>query len=54
MIKAVALALALSFLLWVFFYLPKRLKKGPGARFRYVVFSVFALAFAFFLLRVFL
>ncbi|MBS1616821.1 MAG: hypothetical protein JST06_11970 [Bacteroidetes bacterium] len=54
MVKAVALALALSFLLWVFFYLPKRLKNGPGARFRFVVFSVFALAFAFILIKAFL
>jgi hypothetical protein len=54
MIKAATLALALSFVLWVFFYLPKRLRKGAGARFRYVVFSLLALVFAFVLLKTFL
>lgn len=54
MIKAASLALALSFVLWVFFYLPKRLRKGSGARLRYIVFSVLAVVFAFVLLKTFL
>ncbi len=54
MVKVVTLALALGIVLYVFFYLPQRLKRGPGARFRYVVFSAIAILFTFVLLRFFL
>jgi len=54
MIKAATLLLTISLLLWVFFYLPKRLRKGAGARLRYIVFSVLAVAFALVLAKTFL
>lgn len=54
MIKIMTLALALSLTLWVFFYLPKRLKAGYGARFRYAVFSILALILAAVMLKAFL
>jgi len=54
MVKVFTLALALGIVLYLFFYLPQGLKRGPGARFRYMVFSVFAVLFTFVLLRFFL
>jgi hypothetical protein len=54
MIKLMTIALAVSLTLWVFFYLPKRLKAGPGARLRYTVFTVLALVLAAVLLKTFL
>jgi len=54
LIKLASLALATGIVVWVFFYLPDRLKSGPGARFRYIVFSVLAVAFVFVLLKAFL
>jgi len=53
-IKIVSFALAVGIVLYVFFYLPKQLKRGPGARIRYVIFSIAAFLFAFVLLRKFL
>lgn len=54
MVKIATVALALSIVLWVFFWLPQRLRRGSGARFRYIVFSVLAVVFAFVLLKIFL
>lgn len=53
MVKIMSLGLALGLVLWVFFYLPKRLKPGSGARFRYTVFMILVLIFAAFILKVF-
>jgi hypothetical protein len=53
MVKIMTLALVLGLVLWIFFYLPKRLRPGGGARFRYIVFTVLALIFAAVLLKVF-
>lgn len=54
MIKVVTFFLAIGFVFYIFFYLPKRLKPGPGARFRYIVFAILAFVFAAFLLKFFL
>jgi hypothetical protein len=52
-VKIATVALAVSLVLWVFVWLPKRLKRENGARFRYIVFSVLAVVFAVVLLKVF-
>jgi hypothetical protein len=54
LVKIVSLALAVGLVLWLFFYLPKRLKAGRSARIRYVIFSVIVFIFAAALLKVFL
>ena len=54
MVKIVTLALAVGIVLYVFFYLPKQLKAGRGARIRYVIFSIIACIFAAVLLKIFL
>ena len=54
MIKIATIAVAVSLVLWVFFWLPQRLRRGRGAKFRYIVFSALAVVFALVLLKVFL
>lgn len=53
MVKIISFALAIGIVLYIFFYLPARLKRGPGAKFRYAVFSVMAILFAVVLLKMF-
>lgn len=54
MVKIAVLALAVSIVLWVSFWLPKRLKRSRGARFRYLVFAALAIVFVMILLKAFL
>lgn len=53
-VKVLVFFIAAGFVLWVFEYLPKRLKPGPEAKFRYRVFAVIALTAAAALLKRFL
>ena len=53
MVKILSFALAIGIVLYVFFYLPKQLKKGRSARIRYVIGSIIACLFAFALLKIF-
>lgn len=54
MIKVVTFSLAVALVFYIFFYLPKQLKPGPGPRFRYLVIAVLSFLFAAFLLKFFL
>ncbi len=54
MVKIMTLALAIGIVLYLFFDLPDILKRGPGARLRYIVFTVLALLLVAVLLKTFL
>jgi hypothetical protein len=54
LIKLASIALAVSIVLFILFYLPERVKRGAGNRFRYIVFSILAFLLAFVILKVFL
>ncbi len=54
MVKIITIALALGIVLYLFFYLPKRIKRNPGARFRYIVITILGLVLAAVLLKTFL
>lgn len=54
MVKIASIALALSMVLWVFFYIPKQLRQGRGAKLRYIIFSALVLILAAVVLKVFL
>jgi len=53
-VKVMVFLIVAGFVLWVFEYLPKRLKPGRDARFRYRVFAFIALVAAAALLKRFL
>jgi hypothetical protein len=53
-VKVMVFLIVVGFVLWVFEYLPRRLKPGRDARFRYRVFAVIALIAAAALLKRFL
>lgn len=54
MAKVITIALALGIVLYMFFYLPQRLKPGRGARIRHIIASIIAFLFAVALLKIFL
>lgn len=53
-VKILVFLLVVGFVFWVFEYLPRQLKPGAGAKFRYRVFAVLALVAAAALLKRFL
>ena len=53
-VKILSLLIAVGFVLWVFEYVPRRLKPGKNARFRYRIFAVVAVIAAAALLKKFL
>lgn len=53
-VKILVFLIVAGFVLWVFEYLPKRLKPGRSARFRYRVFALIALIAAAAFLKRFL